>query len=398
MSGTPTLDDREAEAIAIALLQQLPAYVPNWKPTANQASWALVQIFARYVRSLAERLNQAPDKNKLAFLDRLGVNLLPAQAGRAPVVFQALTNVADSRVPVRTRVGAKVAGRSEPLMFETETAIALATAQIAQVVTLLPNRDAYADHTEAAIARQPFTLFEPLQPIPHELYLAHDSFAIAGRSTIELQFDLTQTARESLAIVWEFWSGKDWHPFKPFVSIEKATDQNSLDGTQGLKFSSTIRLVTDCATSAPTRINGILGDWIRARLNQPLPPSGNLVLPQIDRLQIQTVIRQDVWSQTLRLKDLEGAATPTLSGSIKDAKGMPLPEVLVFVGDFFSIASGYTDAQGNYRFEIPATLATNLTCRQAGFTDICGQAGGEQRLDRDELHSQFWTSAGSRVC
>jgi hypothetical protein len=43
-------------------------------------------------------------------------------------------------------------------MFETEMAIALATAQIAQVVTLFPGRDAYTDHTEAAIARQPFIL------------------------------------------------------------------------------------------------------------------------------------------------------------------------------------------------------------------------------------------------
>jgi hypothetical protein len=43
-----------------------------------------VQIFARQVRSLAERLNQAPDKNKLAFLDQLGINLLPAQSGACP--------------------------------------------------------------------------------------------------------------------------------------------------------------------------------------------------------------------------------------------------------------------------------------------------------------------------
>ena len=217
-NSAPQLDARDAEAIAQDFLTSLPAYVPGWQPVEGQPSWAVVQIFARYLRAIAERLNQAPDKNKLAFLDQLGINLLPAQAARAPVVFQSMPRVGDNRVPIRTRIGATVPGQDEPLIFETEQAIALATARLAEVVTLYPGKDAYADHSNAAISGQPFTLFASLKPVPHELYIAHNvHFALAGKAIVDLQFELAQpgtlpldavsTTGEAVPIVWEFWTG-----------------------------------------------------------------------------------------------------------------------------------------------------------------------------------------------
>lgn len=90
VNGTPLLDERNAQAFAAALLHRLPGYVPGWYPREGQPSWAIIQAYARYLHTLAERLNLAPDKNKLAFLELLGINLLPAQASRAPVVFKAM--------------------------------------------------------------------------------------------------------------------------------------------------------------------------------------------------------------------------------------------------------------------------------------------------------------------
>jgi phage-related baseplate assembly protein len=372
MNGTPPLDNRDTEAIVQDWLQRLPAYVPGWQPRPGTASWAIVQIFARHLRSIAERLNEAPDKNKLAFLDRLGINLLPAQAARAPVVFEAMTNVGDSRVPVRTRLGANVPGLSEPLIFETETAIGLAAAQLTQVVTLMPSRDMYADHTKAAIARQPFTLFQPLQSVPHELYLAHTpGLALAGRSTTELQFELSQRAEQPLAIEWECWGDKGWHPFKPLKIPAAATEQDSLDGTEGLTRSGTLRLVTDCAESAPTAINGVTGFWLRGRTTQPLPPTANLVLPQVDRITVRTVIRQEVWSQTLILKDLEEGETPTLSGTIKDSQGNPLSGVSIFL----TAVDGRdaTNAQGRFSFTIDQSVDSPLRLEKSGLPTFVGK-------------------------
>ena len=59
-------------------------------------------MFARYLQTLAERLERAPDKQKLAFLDMLGIGLIPAAAARAPVVFRALPMAGMERCRRRT--------------------------------------------------------------------------------------------------------------------------------------------------------------------------------------------------------------------------------------------------------------------------------------------------------
>jgi len=103
--ATPPLDARDVEAIARDVLARIPAYVPGWRPVPGDTGSAVLQVYARYLKTLADRINQAPDKNALALFDLLGIELLPAQAGRTPVVFAAMPNVGDSRVPERTRLG-----------------------------------------------------------------------------------------------------------------------------------------------------------------------------------------------------------------------------------------------------------------------------------------------------
>jgi hypothetical protein len=125
-SVAPILDNRDAERVFLELMRRRPAYLPAWRPGEGQPGWALLRIFARYMHTVIERLNEAPDKNLLAFLDMLGVNLVPAQAARAPVVFKPLPNFGNGQVAARTRLGAQVSGQSERFVFETDSAMALA--------------------------------------------------------------------------------------------------------------------------------------------------------------------------------------------------------------------------------------------------------------------------------
>jgi uncharacterized phage protein gp47/JayE len=287
----PELDPREAEEIVQELLARLPGYVPGWSPSPGRAGYALAGIFARYLQTLGERINQAPDKNKLAFLDLLGIDLLPAQAARAPVVFEMQPDTRSSRAPARTRLGADLPGLDEPLIFETETTIGLTSSRLVEVMALWPGRDAYADHSAAVLGGQPFTLFDGLQSTPHEFYLAHDlHFALSGTTIIELQFDLAQTGNAgSLPVVWEYWDGEAWQLFKPFTAPEDAYDDDSVDGTDGFRRSGIIRLVADCGSSEKKTINGIESYWIRCRLTEPLPPDPTRTLPLVDLVNIQTV-------------------------------------------------------------------------------------------------------------
>ena len=290
---TPVLDGRDAEAIYRALTGRLPAWVPGWRPGPTGPGASLLRVAARHLEALGRAVDAAPDKGKLAFLDLLGISLLPAQAARVPVVFDPIPNVGDGRAPANTRVGATIPGRDEPLVFETERAVAVAAARLTQVVSLWPARDAYADHSVAATAGQRFTPFTGLQPVPHELYLAHDTlFELAGATTIELRFELASPSSAPMAMAWEHWDGSLWRAFAPFDAAPAAGTDASVDGTRGLTRSGVVRLVAECASGSKRTVNGFDHHWIRARLTAPLAADPARVLPVIDRIAarvIQTV-------------------------------------------------------------------------------------------------------------
>lgn len=286
----PILEPRDEDAFATAVEERVAGYVPGLVIGDSGPGAALVRIFARYAKVVADRVNQAPDKNRLAFYDQLGIELLTAQASRAPVAFTALANVGDSHVPERSRVGAKVTGRSDPLVFETERGIALAAAHLTDVVTLWPGRDAFQDHSADATAGTPFTLFSRLDAVRHEWYLGHEiHLALTGKSVIELEFSLTPGS-VPLPVAWEYWDGSIWRTFSDFVNPVSATDSDSVDGTVGFSRAGIVRLVAECATSVKTAVNGITTHWVRARLTEPLPPNDAQQLPAIDVVAIRTVI------------------------------------------------------------------------------------------------------------
>ena len=315
---TPIVDARNAALVVAELTALQPAYTPELQPAAAGPVWALAQIFGKYVQAVVERLNQAPDKNKLAFLDWMGVNLLPAQAARAPLVFTAIKGTGDGRVPERTRAGAKLPGASNPLVFETEQAIALAAAPLVEVVTVIPARDTYADHSVAVARGDAFTLFGPEQPVVHQLYLAHDKyFALAGASTVDVEFEFATPGNTRLAALWEFWNGQVWQGFDPFAAADDPA--NSFDGTAGMTRSGIVRLLNPSGTAATTAVNGIQAYWIRATLTDPLPPDVSRVLPAAERVRVSCEISRPLRYGAVRtVKTDQGEAF--LIGAIGDVQ------------------------------------------------------------------------------
>lgn len=332
------------------LMRRRPAYLPAWSPDEGRPGWALLRIFSRYMQAVIERLNEAPDKNLLAFLDMLGINLIPAQAAKAPVVFTPLPNLGNGQIAARTRLGAQVPGQSEPSVFETENTIALAAARLVEVKTIWPARDEYADHTVEWAGGRPFTLFGNRRPVPHEFYIAHDTLlAFAGKSTVEIEFELSTPGSESLAIKWEYWDGQVWQSFREFDSTDES---GSLDGTDGLKRSGVVMLRAECGQSEKTTVNGIEAYWVRGRLGRPHPPDPARVSAEIDRIRIRTAIDRQL-SQWISSEQTIGGDL-VVQGTIKDQDGAPLSEItvdLVALGlpalEFMSIS---TDAAGKFAY------------------------------------------------
>jgi hypothetical protein len=290
MSGPPLVPARTADQAYQDLLARLPGFLAGWPVGPGPAS-GLAYAYAGYLATLGDRLNRAPGKGALALLDMVGLSLLPASAARAPVVFTLPPGGADTRVSAGSQVAAKIAGASEPLVFEAEADAGLVAARLVEVVSVWPGRDSWADHSAAATAGSAFTLFEPLEPVPRELYLAHRSLlALSGAVTVEITLELSQVASSPMDTVWEYWDGANWRPFKPWHDAASALSTDSVDGTLGLTRSGTIRLVADCADSRERTVAGIASHWIRGRPTSTLPASKSGLRPSIGRVQLRSVV------------------------------------------------------------------------------------------------------------
>lgn len=355
----PPLDEREAPAFEAALRALAAGYVPQWRPGQQGAGAAMLQIVAHQLQAIARRLNQAPDKNKLAFLDLAGVSLVIAQPARAPVVFELADNATDLRLPAGTRLAAPPPpGGTSQISYETETSTGLAVAKLREVVSLWPGRDQYIDHSAAVSAGQPFQPFRKADLVntPHALYLAHNRLlALAGASAVTASFELTAPSSEYLDLRWEYWDGEVWRPFAGMRPTCSNAGAAQLDSTNGLRSSGAYQLRADCAMTAPATVDGVPAHWVRARLEETQPPDPARMLPEVDSIRLSTTISRSyatIWrvaavpDPQAQLNRIGSSAEPigTLSVRVLDATGVPLDGVRV--GNWATGATGSTDEQG----------------------------------------------------
>ncbi len=304
VNDAPILDGRTADQIVADLSGRVPGYLRGWHPGQKGPGAALLQIGGRFIESLLERLNQAPEKNKLAFLAMLGIDLVAPSPARVPVVFVLQPNAGDSRAAAGTRVAAPPPpDATSQINFETETSTGLAAAQIAQVVSYWPGRDQYIDHTTDFLAGQAITPFAlpKLVDVPHELYIGHSTIlALAGSCTVGVWFDVTSPASPPMPVVWEYWDGQVWREFQDMrPACTGESPSTSYDGTGGFASTGTFKLKADGVQSSPTTVHAVETSWIRARLRETLPPDAGRALPWVDQIRLTTTIDRSLSCDTL---------------------------------------------------------------------------------------------------
>ncbi|MCK4820671.1 putative baseplate assembly protein, partial [bacterium] len=83
----PRIDKRSAEDLLKEMKSLVPFYAPEWRPSGEDAGLTLIKIFSQMLETVIQRLNRVPEKNFAAFLDTLGINLLPSQPAVVPITF-----------------------------------------------------------------------------------------------------------------------------------------------------------------------------------------------------------------------------------------------------------------------------------------------------------------------
>lgn len=273
--SAPVIDPRRESETLADLLRNLPGFTPELSPADRGAAHAALRVIARYRDILDQGLDRAPARLRLAMFDSLGLHLLSASAARVPLVF---TLAPDARTDVTLPAGSQAAAPpapvppsgdpatppvapGEPVIFATERAVTLCRSRLADLHSIDPGRDAYADHGQALA--QGFTLFENLVPTEHALYLGHDSlFAFGGNITLLIGIALDRGAPAPVALRWEYLSDVGWIPLQ---SLKEE------DTTNGLTGSGQIALRRECGPDGKqATFAGRTSYWLRATTASPV--------------------------------------------------------------------------------------------------------------------------------
>lgn len=306
---TPVLDSRRAGDVLTELIDHVPGYSAYWRPRPGSSGMALLSMVSRFSELVSAAVNGAVDKGKLAFLDAFGIDMLPPQAARAPLVFQlAPDSPVDPSLPQGTEAAvqlvpalpksiapppqAKPSAQPDPLVFATEAGIALARARLSTLYSTYPDVDKYADHS--AQLTSGFLLYDSMQPVVHHLYVGHDSLlALAGSVDVSLDFNLSSDMTPAgttksgkpkqprgLKLAWEYLTQGGWIPFDPVD-----------DHTYGLSHEGEVQLRKRTgAPSSQGAVDQMSSFWLRTRLETPLPYFGSKDqprLPIIDSIRIR---------------------------------------------------------------------------------------------------------------
>jgi len=153
MIPCPKVDQRDAEQVVAQVRTLLPFYVPDLQSGkgADQLVEAITRIFARYGELIIDRLNRAPEKNFLAFLNLAGISPLPPRAARVPLTFYLSSQTVSSAVVLaRTQVAAELAkGETSQVLFETESELVVVAARLQSLLFKNGGLDRYRDWTAA---------------------------------------------------------------------------------------------------------------------------------------------------------------------------------------------------------------------------------------------------------
>lgn len=208
----PILDSRTLPDILQQLQKQALDDLPEWTPPSEGDAGTMLQvIFARLLEIALERLNRVPDKNLLAFLDTMGVCLLPPSPARVPLTFSLTPGTAATLVPRGTQAGTQLSAEQATLIFETEDDLTVIPTQLTTGFTIDPTWDRYTDQTpvfdrQSAIG---FTPFVGNQRLPHILYLGDNVLLNFAQATVDVNL-WWQPAEISLDDLRTFFQELTW--------------------------------------------------------------------------------------------------------------------------------------------------------------------------------------------
>lgn len=276
MIPLPNLDDRKWDDLVREAIELIPKYCPEWtNHNASDPGITLIELFAWLVEILLYRLNRVTEKNYLAFLDLMGIELQPPQPAVVNLSFTLVPGARNFQViPAGTSVATDYKNDEAPLVFETLNDLVVLPTSIVRCFSQF--HDIYADNTPYIYGRpgQSFEAFIGCQRIERYLYIQDPHLESLSEEALLIVGVETPSSPDTdfpTLCQWEYWNGHRWR------ELEMSTQSQPLgwiafDGVDGWEL---------------CEVNDLEGYWLRARLvNVPQTTDMTLVERVAMRIEI----------------------------------------------------------------------------------------------------------------
>ena len=276
MIPLPKLDDRKWEDLVREAVDLIPQYCPEWtNHNASDPGITLLELFAWLIEVLLYRLNRVGEKNYLAFLNLMGIDLQPPQPATVHLTFSLVPGARNFQVvPAGTSVATNYKSDEELLMFETLKDLVVLPTSLVRCYSQF--HDTYADNTPYIYGRpgQSFEAFMGCQRVERYLYFMDPRLEVLSEEALLIIGVETPNSPDTdfpTLCEWEYWNGHRWRELENSTQ-ELPTGWAAFKGVEGME---------------ETVVNDIQGYWIRARLvNVPQNPD----MTSVERLKMRIEI------------------------------------------------------------------------------------------------------------
>lgn len=291
--ATPKIDKRTFKDLLKQSQALAPFYTPTWVPgQQGEPGQALLYIYLHLQEQILSRLNRVPDKNFVAFLDMMGMRLLPAQSAQAAVTFTLANGTIEPVLAPRgTLLSGQATDGSGEVIYQTQKDLLITPAILQGIFSYDAAEDSIYEHPQDDKAPKPFTVFAGLNNQEHSFYLGHADLLNQKKPTkIELDFLLSENASDGsdLFMVWEYFDGTRWAEIKRFERDAQTHEFDKDDDTRLFTKSGTMTLEKKYTGEiAEKEIGGIKNRWIRCRLTKKLLGGKPVRLPVINAIEMR---------------------------------------------------------------------------------------------------------------
>lgn len=304
----PILDDLRFQSDLVdEARRRIIRYCPEWTEyNLSDPGITLVELFAWMTEMITYRMNLVPEKNRVKFMEMMGISLKPATSARTELTFRLTTvlpiNPDDDTtvlVPKGTEVSTRPAGQEAEVIFTTDQELIVVPPRLVQV-----RRDAdFNKNYQPRLGVEVFHAFGHPRPKDGDtFYLGFDESRDISGHILRLDFTAEETQatgvrRSDPPWVWEASVGND-----QWLEVPVSSRPGERDTTGGLNNPEGSLVLYLPLNARPDVVHGRTAYWVRCRLEQRRPEQG-------------------MYSQSPRVLDVRafaiGATTPATHATIE---------------------------------------------------------------------------------